>query len=105
MNDAARRESLCAATARKWGGNMHDFRNTRQEDDPHGLTAIAELLPHGTDDDFERKVSERAPEVLRSTALLARVRELAPGIEFSPHVMRIQRIAEKHESARLLEVA
>jgi hypothetical protein len=84
---------------------MHVLRNTRQEDDPHGLAAIAELLPHGTDDDFERKVSERLPEIRRTRALLERVKEFAPDIEFSPHVMRIQRIAEKHESARLLEVA
>ncbi len=87
------------------GDAMQDARNTRQEDDPHGLCAITELIAHGTDDDFDNKVSGRLPEVKRCKELLERVRELQPGIEFSPHVMRVIRTAERQESARLLEVA
>ncbi len=87
------------------GGEMHVIHNTRQEDDPHGLRAVTELLEHGTDDEFEKHVSNRLPEVRRCKELLARVQELAPGIEFSPYVMRVIHTAEKQESARLLEVA
>ncbi len=39
------------------------------------------------------------------TSLLNRVRELTPGVEFSPYVTRVLNLAEKAESARLAEVA
>ncbi|MBX3458783.1 MAG: hypothetical protein KF696_02320 [Planctomycetes bacterium] len=78
---------------------------TRQQDDPHGLAAMEELLKQGTEDDFEAKVSNRLPAIRRCKDLLARVQELSPGIEFSPYVMRVIRTADKHESARLAEVA
>ena len=84
---------------------MHIIHNTRQEDDPNGLRAVAELLDQGKADDFEKKVSDRLPEIKRVKALLARVQELTPGIEFSPYVMRMITAADKHESARLAEVA
>lgn len=84
---------------------MHVVQNTRQEDDPHGLKAISELLDQGKEDDFERRVSERLPEIKRVKKLLDRVRQLSPGIEFSPYVMRMLNVADKHESARLAEVA
>jgi hypothetical protein len=84
---------------------MHIIPNTRQEDDPHGLRAVSELLEHGKDDDFEQKVSSRLPELARVKELLSRVQSLSPGIEFSPYVMRIINVADKHESARLAEVA
>jgi hypothetical protein len=81
------------------------IHNTRQEEDPHGLRAIAELLERGKDDDFDKQVSDRLPEIRRCRELLQRVRELSPGIEFSPYVMRVINTAEKHESSRLAEVA
>jgi hypothetical protein len=84
---------------------MHIIPNTRQEDDPHGLRAVSELLEQGKDDDFEQKVSSRLPELARVKELLSRVQSLSPGIEFSPYVMRINNVADKHESARLAEVA
>ena len=84
---------------------MHIISNTRQEDDPHGLRAVAELLDQGKSDDFDKKVSDRLPEIQRVKKLLSRVQELSPGIEFSPYVMRMINTAEKHESARLAEVA
>jgi len=84
---------------------MHVIPNTRQEDDPHGLRAVSELLDQGKDDDFDVKVSSRLPELRRVKQLLARVQELSPGIEFSPYVMRMLNVADKHESARLAEVA
>jgi hypothetical protein len=84
---------------------MHIIPNTRQEDDPHGLRAVSELLEQGKDDDFEQKVSSRLPELARVKELLSRVQSLSPGIEFSPYVMRIINVADKHESARLAEVA
>jgi hypothetical protein len=84
---------------------MHIIANTRQEDDPHGLRAVSELLEQGKDDDFEQKVSSRLPELARVKELLSRVQSLSPGIEFSPYVMRIINVADKHESARLAEVA
>lgn len=84
---------------------MHVVPSTTQEDDPHGLKAVAELLDHGTDDDFDRRVSDRLPEIKRVRKLLTRVRELTPGVEFSPYVMRMIKAAEEHESARLAEVA
>jgi len=96
--------ALCLKNLRK-GGAMHIVPNTRQEDDPHGLKAVAELLDHGKDDDFEQKVSNRLPEIQRVKKLLTRVQELSPGIEFSPYVMRMINVADKHESARLAEVA
>lgn len=84
---------------------MHVVSNTSQEDDPHGLKAVAELLDQGKEDDFERRVSDRLPEIQRVRKLLTRVQELSPGIEFSPYVMRMINVAEKQESARLAEVA
>lgn len=84
---------------------MQLIQNTRQEDDPHGLRAVSELLEQGKSDDFEQKVSARLPELGRVRELLARVQQLSPGIEFSPYVMRIINVADKHESARLAEVA
>jgi hypothetical protein len=79
--------------------------NTRQEDDPHGLQAVATLLKKGLEDDFEQRVAENLPELQRAKDLLARVRTFAPGIEFSPYVMRILTTADKQASARLAEVA
>jgi hypothetical protein len=79
--------------------------NTRQEDDPHGLKAVGDLLQCGTADDFEDKVRRHLPEISRVRALLNRVRELTPGVEFSPYVTRVLNLAEKAESARLAEVA
>jgi len=84
---------------------MHIIHNTRQEDDPNGLRAIAELLDQGKADDFEKRVSDRLPEIKRVKQLLERVQQLTPGIEFSPYVMRMISAADKHESARLAEVA
>lgn len=85
---------------------MELLRNTRQEDDPHGLKAVSELLQAGTADDFEDRVRRYLPEIRRVKALLARVREITPGgVEFSPYVTRILSLAEKAESARLAEVA
>lgn len=84
---------------------MYIIPNTRQEDDPHGLRALAEIIENGKEDDFDRRVSERLPEVSRARNLLRRVQKLSPGIEFSPYVMRILTTADKHESARLAEVA
>ncbi|MBK8206206.1 MAG: hypothetical protein IPK87_05330 [Planctomycetes bacterium] len=83
---------------------MHDAQNTRQEDDPHGLAAVAELLQKGTEDDFEQQVSDRLPEIRRCKDLLKRVQELSPGVEFSPYVMRVIKTADKHESSRLAGV-
>lgn len=79
--------------------------NTRQEDDPHGLQTVASLLNKGLSDDFEQSVAESLPELQRAKDLLARVRTFAPGIEFSPYVMRILNTADKQASARLAEVA
>lgn len=84
---------------------MELLRNTRQEDDPHGLNAMAELIKFGTSDEFEARVRKTLPEIGRTRALLDRVRQLAPGIEFSPYVTRVLKTAEKIESARLAEVA
>ena len=84
---------------------MHIIPNTRQEDDPHGLRAVSELLEQGKADDFEKQVGDRLPEIQRVKKLLSRVQELSPGIEFSPYVMRMINTAEKQESARLAEVA
>lgn len=84
---------------------MSDNLITRQQDDPHGLAAMEELLQNGKEDDFETRVSDRLPAIRRCKDLLARVQELSPGIEFSPYVMRVIRTADKHESARLAEVA
>jgi hypothetical protein len=84
---------------------MELLRNTRQEDDPHGLKAIADLLQFGTSDDFEDRVRRHLPEIRRVRALLERVRQLTPGVEFSPYVTRVLNVAEKAESARLAEVA
>lgn len=81
------------------------FMGTTQELDPNGLQAIADLIDHGTDDNFETQVSDRLPEINRVKNLLTRVRTLTPGIEFSPYVMRMINIAEKTESARLEKVA
>lgn len=100
-----RRRPLYARTEFPEGGAMHVVKNTRQEDDPNGLRAIAELIEHGKDDDFERQVSERLPEVKRVKQLYERVRAISPDVELSPYVMRIIRVADKHESARLAEVA
>ncbi|MBK9973161.1 MAG: hypothetical protein IPP14_00025 [Planctomycetes bacterium] len=79
--------------------------NTRQQDDPHGLAAVGELLRFGTSDDFEDRIRQHLPEIRRVRALLDRVRELTPGVEFSPYVTRVLNLAEKAESARLAEVA
>lgn len=79
--------------------------NTRQEDDPHGLKVVSDLLQFGTSDDFEDRIRRHLPEINRVRALLARVRELTPGVEFSPYVTRVLHLAEKVESARLAEVA
>lgn len=84
---------------------MHDISRTRQEDDPHGLAALGELLGCGTEDDFEERVRCALPEVARVRTLFNRVRLYTPGLEFSPYVMRVLKIAEKWESARLAEVA
>jgi hypothetical protein len=84
---------------------MKLVHSTTQQDDPNGLRAIAELLKHGTDDDFEYRVLDRLPEIRRVYALRDRVRSVAPGVEFSPFVNRVLNIVEKHESARLAEVA
>lgn len=81
------------------------FTGTSQELDPNGLQAVADLIDNGTDDNFETQVSDRLPEIGRVRNLLSRVRHLAPGIEFSPYVMRMINIAEKTESARLEKVA
>ncbi len=81
------------------------FMGTTQELDPNGLQAIADLIDHGTDDNFETQVSDRLPEIGRVRNLLTRVQHLTPGIEFSPYVMRMINIAEKTESARLEKVA
>lgn len=79
--------------------------NTRQEDDPHGLKVVSDRLQFGTADDFEDRIRRHLPEINRVRALLARVRELTPGVEFSPYVTRVLHLAEKVESARLAEVA
>ncbi len=81
------------------------FMGTTQELDPNGLQAIADLIDHGTDDNFETQVSDRLPEISRVRNLLNRVQHVTPGIEFSPYVMRMINIAEKTESARLEKVA
>ncbi|MCC6463895.1 MAG: hypothetical protein IT463_00990 [Planctomycetes bacterium] len=84
---------------------MHDILRTRQEDDPHGLAALNDLLATGTDDNFEERVRDLLPEITRVRALFNRVRRFTPDIEFSPYVMRVLKIADKWESARLAEVA
>jgi hypothetical protein len=84
---------------------MKLIRNTSQQDDPNGLNAIADLIQHGKDEDFDNRVSERLPEIRRVRELLDRVRTVTPGVEFSPYVNRVINAAEKQESARLAEVA
>jgi hypothetical protein len=84
---------------------MELLRNTRQEDDPHGLRVIGELIQFGTSDDFESRVRQSLPEISRAKALLERVRQFAPDVDFSPHLVRVMRTAEKIESSRLAEVA
>lgn len=84
---------------------MRVISSTNQQNDPHGLAVVAELLQHGTDDDFEAMVAARTDEVRRLETLLRRVQRLTPGIEFSPHVMRILQVMSKQESARQLAVA
>jgi hypothetical protein len=84
---------------------MKLIHNTTQQDDPNGLRAVAELVKRGKDDDFEQRVSQRLPEIRRVRAMVDRVREVCPDVEFSPYVKRILTVADKHESARLAEVA
>jgi hypothetical protein len=84
---------------------MKLIHSNTQQDDPNGLRAIAELLNRGKDDDFEQRVSQRLPEIRRVRALIDRVRTVCPEVEFSPYVNRVLTVADKHESARLAEVA
>ena len=84
---------------------MELLRSTRQEDDPHGLRVVSDLIQFGMADDFESRVRQNLPALLRTRELLDRVRQFAPGVDFSPHLNRVMRIAEKFESAALAEVA
>lgn len=84
---------------------MELLRNTRQEDDPHGLRAVGDLLQFAVDDNYEARIRANLPAISRARGLLERTRRLVPGVEFSPHVTRVLTIAEKVESVRLAEVA
>ncbi len=81
--------------------------NTTQQTDPHGLSAVQELLASRDSNNFDRQVVERAPELRRVQALLARVQRFAPSISFSEDVMGMLEILDRHEreSARMLAVA
>ncbi|MCC6574356.1 MAG: hypothetical protein IT462_11250 [Planctomycetes bacterium] len=86
---------------------MSDLLNTTQQDDPHGLTAVQELLEHQDSRDFGQRIVERAPELRRVEALLKRVQRFAPAIAFSEEVMGMLQVLDRHEreSARMLAVA
>lgn len=103
--EARKRATALVCHFHSKGGVMELLRNTRQEDDPHGLRVIGELIQFGTADDFEARVRASLPEISRTRVLLERVKQFAPGVEFSPHLVRVMRTAEKIESARLAEVA
>lgn len=81
--------------------------NTTQQDDPHGLSAVQELLEHQQSRDFSQRVVQKAPELRRVEALLKRVQRFAPAIAFSEEVMMMLDILDRHEreSARMLAVA
>lgn len=87
-----------------WGISMHVIK-TRQENDPHGLKAVAHLIECGLEDDFDSRVVENTAEIKRLSGLLKRVQELTPGVDFSPYVMRMIGTVEKAESARMARVA